>query len=232
MENTIQGLMFQVYLTDVYGTTIPFDHVKDVRTYLMKPEVLRQVGEKTHCDDVEATLARGMEQSKLRNKDHPDFKRYVELFEEAAILGYSSGELVMPLENDVMATLEQIRNLGGRVRIFSSANESAKLGMQTNGLDNLVEGYHSSLDHSIKTKFSPEAYLEIARQIGINPKEIVYVADDVKEVEAAVKAGYGKVFFIDRKVQKVEEKDGYTVINDYRQVAELTTRIIQIKPKK
>gem|GEM_PF-3937170 len=227
MDNQIQGLMYSVYLTDVYGTTTPFNHVNEIREYLMKPDVSRQVSEKTGCTDIDGVVTRGLEQSKLRNKDHPDFIKYVELFEEAAILGYKAGKIRMPLEDGVLETLEQIRNLSGRVRIFSSANESARFGMQTNGLDSLIEGYHSSVDPAIKTKFSPEAYTEIARQIGVQPKEIVYVTDDTKEADAAVKAGVGKVFLIDKK-QAEAEKDGYTVIHDYKQVLEKTVKTIKI----
>ena len=82
------------------------------------------------------------------------------------------------------------------------------------------------------SKSDPETYRNIAEAEGIDVSGAVYIADSIKECEAAVKAGFGKVYFIDNKNEfEPGERDGYTVITDYRQVAEETIEADNTQPE-
>ena len=94
--------------------------------------------------------------------------------------------------------------------------------MKGNGLDRLIDNYYSSSQPEIGSKFKAHAYQEIARQEEVDVSNMVYVTDDVNEAKAAVEAGAGKVYFIDRKAEKLGPKDGYEIINNYNQVADKT----------
>lgn len=226
-EQAIYGL----YLTDVMGTTTPKKEITDVTNFILGSEsVQREVSQRTGVLDVEDIIKKGLVRSASGEKDHPEFKAYLKLWDVGAQIGYQNRALVMSLEKGVREALEQIMHAGGRIRVYSSgAVESSKLGMQSNGLDSLIEAYHSSSQKEIGSKFEAHAYQEIARQAGIDIKDMVYVTDDVKEAKAAVEAGTGQVFLIDPKAEKVGEKDGYVVVNNYKQVAEQTVKKDQSK---
>ena len=225
--NTIipEQALYELYLTDVMGTTTPKSEVKRVRSLILSSaeiqrEIKNRFGEQINIEDI---VEKGAKRSEKRQKDHLEFKEYLKLWDIAAQIAYRNGYLVMALEDNVEETLERIHDAGGRIRIYSSgAVETSEFGMKSNGLDRLIEAYHSSSQPEIGSKFQPEAYREIARQAGIDIKDMVYVTDDVQEAKSAVAAGVGKVFLIDKNATEIGEKDGYTVINSYKQVAKET----------
>jgi hypothetical protein len=51
-----------------------------------------------------------------------------------------------------------------------------------------------------------------------------YVTDTEKEALAAVDAGYGMVFLIDKKQARGKAKQGYVIIHNYKEVEEQTVR--------
>jgi methionine salvage enolase-phosphatase E1 len=226
-KQPIQGLMHALYVTDIFGTTTPFSHVKyDIVDYINHPQVMAQISEITGLEDIGGIVEKGMAKAVEGEKDHPDFKQYLKVSELAATLGYSSRELTMPLESDVEPTLADIRRMGGKVHVFSSGNnECSQTGMQTNGLDDMIDSYHSSSEEEIGSKFSSDAYKAIAQRAGVEVSNMVYVTDTPKEATAAVEAGVGKVFLIDRTAE-IQDKEGYTIINDYHQVLEQTVKEI------
>ena len=129
----------------------------------------------------------------------------------------------MPLHTDVEETIQRIHEAGGRIMVFSSATvQTSRSGMRSNGLDKLIEAYYSSSDPDVGSKFSPAAYRAIARKVNVTPADVHYVTDSVKEAEAAVEAGVGRVYLIDRESSWTGEKDEYFIINDYRRIVEDT----------
>jgi len=226
--NTIipEQALYELYLTDIMGTTTPKSEVKKITDFILgSKEVQKQISEKIGKKNIEEIIKKGRARSKAREKDHPEFKEYLKVYDAGAQIGYGNGDLVMSLEDDVEEALEQIHNAGGIIRIYSSGGvATSELGMKSNGLDRLIESYHSSSQPEIGSKFKPEAYREIARQVGVSVKDMVYVTDDVKEAKAAVTAGVGRVYLIDKTAKQTGKKDGYIVIKSYKQVAEDTVK--------
>lgn len=217
--------LYELYLTDIMGTTTPKSEITKVTDLILdSPEMQEEISRKTGQPEIKEIISKGLERAKASQKDHPEFKAYLKVWDIGAQIGYKNGKLAMSLEEGVGEALEYIRNAGGRIRVFSSgAVESSELGMKSNGLDRLIEAYHSSSQPEIGSKFMPDAYREIARQAVVEIKDMAYVTDDVKEAKAAVEAGVGKVFLIDKKAE-TGEKDGYVIVKNYQQVAEQTTQ--------
>ena len=57
-----------------------------------------------------------------------------------------------------------------------------------------IKGIFSGMDLAIKNKQIPESYNIIAERIGEDPKDILFVSDNIKECLAADEANYGKVY--------------------------------------
>ncbi|MCK4589919.1 MAG: HAD hydrolase-like protein [Nanoarchaeota archaeon] len=216
--------VYELYLTDVMGTTTPKSEITKVTDYILaNKQVQEQISQKTGQENIEDVINKGLERNKKGQKDHPEFKEYLKVWDIGAQIAYRTGEFAMSLEDDVEGALERIHDSGGKIAIYSSgAVETTKLGMESNGLDRLVDNYYSSSQPEIGSKFKTKAYKEIAQQENIDASNMVYVTDDVKEAQAAVEAGAGKVYFIDRKAKELGPKDGYHIINNYHQVADDT----------
>jgi methionine salvage enolase-phosphatase E1 len=218
---------YDVYVTDVMGTTTPKSEIGKVTQYILgTPSVMGDIGAKLGCsgDEIRSRIEAGLEASKKGDKDSQAFKDYLAIYDKGSVIGYNKGDITMSLENDVESALQELHDAGSRVMIYSSgAVEATQAGMKSNGLDRLIDSYFSSSQKEIGSKFKADAYNAIARAAGIKDCEMCYITDDVNEAVAAVKAGTGRVYLIDRNAKETGEKDGYYVINDYHQVAEDTT---------
>lgn len=223
---TQEHVTYKLYLTDVMGTTTPKKEITDVTNFILGSEsVQREVGQRTGTTNIVDVITKGLARSAKGEKDHPEFKAYIKLWDVGAQIAYQSGAVKMSLESGVEEAFEQIHRAECRIMVYSSgAVETSKLGMKSNGLDRLIVAYFSSSQKEIGSKFEAHAYREIARQAGVDLKDMVYVTDDIKEAQAAVEAGTGQVFLIDPRATQLGEKEGYVLVNNYKQVAEQTVK--------
>ena len=218
---------YEVYLTDVFGPIIPLRHVHDLHDYLTHSTKAQEiVSKELGYEDLTSMLAifiKGIEAGEKHDKESEAFKRYVEIEDHVAKAAYESSDLTFPLEDDVKEALQSLNDAEGRIMIFSSsAVETTRAGMKSVGLDDLIERYYSSSDPEIGSKFNPRAYETIARQSNITPDKMCYITDSPQEAEAAVEAGMGRVYLIDRDSSKTGRRGEYYLINDYRQVSAQT----------
>jgi methionine salvage enolase-phosphatase E1 len=219
---------YKVYLTDVFGTTTPQSELEEnsVPYVIRKQDIHKEIADKlgVNSEEIPQIMRMGLELGAKGDKQHPVFKQYLQAWDIGAGIGYQKREIVSSVEPDVKGALEKIVSSGAQVVIFASgAPDTTRYAMESNGLAELIKEYYSSSQKNIGSKFEPEAYREIARQCGVDAVHMVYVTDTPKEAIAAVDAGYGKVFLIDRKktAEELGQKDGYEIINDYAKVAEL-----------
>lgn len=221
-------LEYDLYVTDIMGTTTPKSQIDTLNTALLN---LRGGGLEELCsttnvspEEIPKIVEKGMESHKKGDKGSPEFKKYMTLMDVVSPIAYKTGQARLEIYDDVPETLDAIRTLGGRVSIFSSGGLDASVeGMKGNGLDRLINNYYSSSESDIGDKTKPESYKAIAKKERVDLKRTCYVTDDKKEAVAAVGAGIGKVFYIDRKAKESGViENGYTIINDYRQVVQLT----------
>ncbi|MFT4303050.1 MAG: HAD hydrolase-like protein [Candidatus Woesearchaeota archaeon] len=219
---------YKMLITDVFGTTTPMTETKKVGDYASSPKALAEIQKKLKYatqEEVIQAMENGIAaKDSPQGKDHPDFRQYLRIWDIAAELGYGTNDLTMETFSDVESALEGLVNSNVEVRIFSSGSSKAtEAAMKGKGLDNLIKAYHSSSDKGIGSKNSKEAYLAIAKIAGINPSEIAYINDLDPESEAAIEAGIGTVFQINREGERCV-KNGIHYINDYNQVLEYLRR--------
>jgi enolase-phosphatase E1 len=103
--------------------------------------------------------------------------------------GFESGELKGMLFDDVPAALERWAQ-GARVAIYSSGSaEAQELLFRYSifgDLTPLIDGY---FDTRTGPKLEPDSYAEIARAMEVEPAEVMFLSDAVRELDAAREAG-------------------------------------------
>lgn len=104
--------------------------------------------------------------------------------------GYENGDLKAHLYEDIPTCLENWKNQGKKIFIYSSGSVAAqKLLFQYTNFGNLLHLIDGHFDTHIGQKFDDQSYIKIAEYIGETPKNILFLTDVSKEADAALTAG-------------------------------------------
>ncbi|KAJ1655208.1 enolase-phosphatase E1 [Dispira simplex] len=104
--------------------------------------------------------------------------------------GYYSGDLKATVYEDVVDALHTWHERGTPVYIYSSGSVPAqKLLFGYSDRGDLTHYLHGYYDTSVGSKLAPESYQAIARSIGQEPANILFVSDNPKEIQAANATG-------------------------------------------
>ncbi|KAI9317235.1 2,3-diketo-5-methylthio-1-phosphopentane phosphatase [Dichotomocladium elegans] len=112
--------------------------------------------------------------------------------------GYAKGELFGEVYDDVVPKMDQWRAAGKKLYIYSSGSVPAqKLLVRYSDKGNLTAYFSGYFDTAVGLKIESASYTKIAQEIGQEPSSILFVSDNIKEIEAASTAGY-QVIISDR----------------------------------
>jgi enolase-phosphatase E1 len=104
--------------------------------------------------------------------------------------GYRRGVLHSQVFEDVPRAFNRWRERGKRICIYSSGSVLAQkllfANTEAGDLTSFIEGY---FDTNIGAKKDPESYRGIARELGLEPPDLLFISDVVDELEAASSAG-------------------------------------------
>lgn len=106
--------------------------------------------------------------------------------------GYGSGELQGHVYEDFKPMLEWCQKHGVSVNIYSSGSIGAQkllFGCSTEG--DLCPYFNSHFDTTSGGKKDSQSYVNIAKDLGIEPKDICFISDAEEELVAAREAGIG-----------------------------------------
>jgi enolase-phosphatase E1 len=132
--------------------------------------------------------------------------------------GYASGELRGQVYPDVPPALERWRRQKREICIYSSGSVLAqRLLFQTTTFGDLTGYVRDFFDTRIGEKADSESYKRIATSLGRAPREVLFLSDAWKEVEAASAAGF-LTALCDRSGKLGEGKLGSTVIRTFDEV--------------
>ena len=191
-------------LLDIEGTTTPIAFVHDVlfpysRNYLSSylkqqassPELLQDLAllDQEHAVDVS------------ENKDPPPLvEQYlnwlIDRDRKSPALkslqgkiwkqGYVDGSLKAPLFPDVLPAMNRWREQQIKISIFSSGSVLAqKLLFQHTGEGDVTSYIQEFFDTSVGAKVESKSYEKIAAQLGLLPREVLFLSDVTAELEAA-----------------------------------------------
>lgn len=104
--------------------------------------------------------------------------------------GFTSGQLVAHLYDDVLPTLRKWRNDNIELRIYSSGSIAAqKLFFGHTEHGNLLDLFAGHYDTTIGNKKESNSYQKIVADIGLPSHSVVFISDVVDELAAAEQAG-------------------------------------------
>lgn len=111
--------------------------------------------------------------------------------------GYEKGRVTTPLYEDVLPTLKKWKDQGKTIAIFSSGSVQAQkmfFGHVKDNSTGKIEDVNGLFVDNFDTlnagpKMDMSSYVSIAKALNRHEKEVIFLSDNVKEIEAAAQAG-------------------------------------------
>ena len=198
-------------LLDVEGTTTPIDFVYGV----LFPYVRAQVGEFLEVNAADPEVQQILQGLKLEHEnetrgnlmtpawhDHPieyinwlmDQDRKMTALKALQgriwLQGYQSGKLKGRVFPDVAANLRKWHDNNIDIRVFSSGSTLAQRLLFSSTADgNLSPWIKEHFDTNVGAKIDPASYTAIASAFQLKPKQILFISDVTRELDAARQAG-------------------------------------------
>ncbi len=200
-----------VILTDIEGTTSSISFIKDVlfpyarrelprfvREHAAEPDVRRWLDEVATeqggiCSDevVVETLQGWIDQ----DRKHIALKALQGMVWEN---GYRSAEFTAPIYPDAARSLQEWREAGQRMAVYSSGSVPAqKLFFGHSDAGDLTGLFDAWFDTAVGHKREAGSYRAIASALACDARDIVFLSDVVEELDAAREAGMRTVL-VDR----------------------------------
>ncbi|KAI8914508.1 2,3-diketo-5-methylthio-1-phosphopentane phosphatase, partial [Gorgonomyces haynaldii] len=201
-------------LTDIEGTTTPISFVKEVlfphvyehcQQFLTDRwdeketqdcvKALKEQSEKdqqeglkfTMIDDTVASVVKNIQEQMDQDRKITALKQFQGYMWRFA---YENGQVQGVVYDDVVEQLKHWKSKDLPVSIYSSGSVMAqKLLFQYSTHGNLLEYFVSHFDTKIGSKLETKSYKDIAKELDVKPKHVLFLSDNVKELDAAKKAG-------------------------------------------
>ncbi len=204
----VSAFAYEAVLTDIEGTTTSISFVHDVlfpyakqnaREFLSNhwddPEVAGIVGEVKKIasspdasqEEIAETLVRWMEE----DKKHTPLKALQGMMWKD---GYEQGDFQGHVYPDAYEKLSEWKQAGLALYVYSSGSVPAqKLLFSHTGFGDMTPLFSGYFDTKIGGKKEPASYAAIAKELNLDPKEVLFLSDLLDEIRAAQAAGMGTV---------------------------------------
>ena len=195
-------------LTDIEGTTTSVSfvydilfpyfkaHIKEINNFSQLQEVKEAFSQVIEivADEENEQITTSEEVLKYLEKWSNEDRKVTPLKTIQGILwrnGYNSGELKGHVYDDVPLALEDWKNKGLKLGVFSSGSIAAqKLIFGNSIFGDLSENFLHYFDTNTGQKQDVNTYIEIAKKINLLPSKILFLSDIQQELEAANEAGF------------------------------------------
>lgn len=224
----------KAYLLDIEGTTTPIDFVHKVLFPYARERVVHFVN--ASFAELQAEIVQlasehasdGLYPSSLETASPESVAAYlsylIDVDRKSPPLksiqgkiwqaGYETGEIRSQIFDDVPAAFEKWKNAGKTIAIYSSGSVLAQKNLfkytDHGDLTIFISAY---FDTTIGHKRDPHSYAVIARELGLEPGEHIFVSDIPQEIDAAVNAGMNGVLSIRPGNATVANANKYSTID-------------------
>lgn len=219
--------MIKVILTDIEGTTSSLSFVKEVLfPYAQKhlPDYVRNNPNSPEVKAVGENPIEKLESWMRKDKKETALKTLQGLVWEQ---GYKNGELVADIYPDALAKLKEWKADGLKLYIYSSGSITAQKllfgNTEAGDLNTLFSGY---FDTTIGGKLELASYQKIEKEIGTPANEILFLSDNIKELDAAKAAGF-KTVWLNRYQSK--EKPPHMEAISFEEIGYFRYRALDVK---
>lgn len=129
---------------------------------------------------------------------------------------YEVGDIKGDIFSDVKPAIDIARNVGKLIYIYSSGSVAAQKLLFKYSVDgNLLPLINGHFDTKIGDKKCKDSYIKIAKNLKVQPCDILFLTDVAAEADAALLVGY-KVFIVSRPGNKsIPNLYDYDVISDF-----------------
>ncbi len=224
--------MVKAILTDIEGTTTPISFVKDVLfpySYQKMEEFILENKDNPKIskilDEVKKIEGKDLSLEELINtlkKWIEEDRKITPLKEIQGIIweeGYKSGKLQGYVYPDAYEKLKEWFDSGVKIYVYSSGSVKAQklLFSNTNygDLNYIFSGY---FDTNIGNKKEKESYEKIAKEIGINPNEVLFLSDNPEEIIAASSTGMKVIRLVRQNDTEYIEDFPYPQVESFKHI--------------
>ncbi len=215
-------------LTDIMGTTTHNRFIGDLLEHFRERgsdhiakaspqaiEIIDRIKEEEGLETGEQVISYVAQQISDHNL-RPDYLALTGMVNEE---GYEQGRLQAPFFDDVPRNLKEWKQNGKGIFAYSngSAAEQELIFRYTSqgDLTHLVDGYFGTSEFG--SKYEPDSYEKISDKLGSEPKEIAFLSDVKRELDAADKAGY-RVVLVERPGNKPTESNNYEIVKSFDEI--------------
>ena len=134
--------------------------------------------------------------------------------------GFHSGTLVAHVYEDVVPALQQWKQNGCDIRIYSSGSiQAQKLFFGHTAAGNLLEYFTAHYDTTTGPKKDSASYQKIAEDFGLQPEKILFVSDVTAELDAAAQSGFKGCLSVRPGNPPQENADQFPNIQSFDEIA-------------
>jgi enolase-phosphatase E1 len=133
--------------------------------------------------------------------------------------GFEAGELVGTVFDDVPGALKRW-SAEVKVAIYSSGSvEAQKLLFRHSSAGDLTRSISAYFDTRVGAKTSAQSYGSIAAAMGVEPGEVLFVSDVVRELDSAREAGCGTRLSVRDGNAAVADGHDHAVVRSFAEIA-------------
>lgn len=218
-------------LTDIMGTAVHVDFLKELRAYVEQQGVSFVINPTEKAQEAIERIRTKAPVSLRNPQDLINFlvhqiyvmknfqPEYLALAGEITNAGYESGQLQAPFFEDVQPSFDTWKKNGKGIFVYSNGSVTEQENMfrtaPQGDLSRFVDRYFST--DAVGPKFDPDSFKRIADAIKDEPYNIVFLSDVVKELDAADKAGINPIL-IKRPGNKEVGPNNYVVKTSFDQI--------------
>lgn len=219
-------------LTDIEGTTSSISFVKDVLFPFARERLADFVAAHAEEADVARALAeaRALDGSPALDREATVamLQRWIDEDRKAGPLktlqgmiwedGYRSGRLQGDIYPDAADQLARWRNDGVTLYVYSSGSVLAqKLIFGHTAFGDLTPLFSGFFDTAVGSKTDHASYAAIAEVIGLPSQDVLFLSDNVRELDAAAEIGMATIA-LDRGEVVLPEGHGHAVAHDFTEI--------------
>ncbi len=134
--------------------------------------------------------------------------------------GFTSGEMVAHVYDDVRPAIEAWKADGKDVRIYSSGSIHAqKLFFEYSVAGDMLPLFNGHYDTTTGPKKESDSYRQIAEAYGLPASEILFVSDVEAELDAAIEAGMQTVLSIRPGNKPLQDAQRYQAVKSFAEIS-------------
>ncbi|KAG9303456.1 hypothetical protein G9A89_013783 [Geosiphon pyriformis] len=104
--------------------------------------------------------------------------------------GYESGSLKSVVYDDVVIALKRWKDQSIKIFIYSSGSvEAQRLLFRYSDKGDLLQYFDGHFDTNLGSKTDNHSYQKISQEVGFKPSDILFISDNIQEINAAKIAG-------------------------------------------